>query len=461
MAAKESNNRVSPSTGEGFVFGPDATVAVVGAGYIGSVLAAVLADRGVNVLALDSNKSIVEKISAGLSPVREPGLDELVRTSVASGKLNASTDLSRVRDASVILITVGTPLDDDNNPDISGIEKLVSALSPYVEDGQLVILKSTVPPYTTETKVAEPLRQHADVMVAFCPERLSEGNAIDECQKIPVVVGGVDARSTDAAIGFWRSIFEVDIVPLESARAAELVKLADNAWIDLNIAIAFELAKLADHMDVDVLPVISAANSLPKGDYNVNILTPSVGVGGHCLTKDPWFLNSFSRKFGAEFSTAVTSRRVNDSAPLYSARKFQRRLSEKFSHIDPRDITVAVLGLSFKNNTGDCRFSPAIPFIDYLSSSGLRVRAFDPWVAEGERCLFPDITHCQDMSETLEQAHGVAFLSGHSTFHEITTMLLSEKLQNGAVIFDGRMFFSRERIEEFKGKGFDYLGVGR
>ena len=162
-------------------------------------------------------------------------------------------------------------------------------MKPFVKDDQLIIVKSTVPPCTTEEDVAIPLRQFAEVDVAFCPERLAEGNAINECKNIPVVIEGLMKEVLKRACEFWSQALSIKCIKVQNSRAAELVKLADNAWIDLNISLAFELAKISDIINVDVLSVIDAANSLPKGDYNVNILRPSIGVGGYCLTKDPFF----------------------------------------------------------------------------------------------------------------------------------------------------------------------------
>lgn len=442
-------------------YGFDSTIAVIGAGYIGSVLSAVMADSGANVVALDINNSIVDAINSGRSPVREPGLDDLIHKAVASGKLRASGDFSGIQNAQVVLITVGTPLGEEFNPDTSGIDSVVDAISPYVRSGQLIVVKSTVPPYTTEINVAAPLRKHANVLVAFCPERLAEGNAIEECRKIPVVVGGVDQESTEAATRFWDTMLGVEVRNVGSARAAELVKLANNAWIDLNIALAFELAKLADKMEVDVLPIISAANSLPKGEYNVNILTPSVGVGGYCLTKDPWFLDSFARGLNTDFKTAVASRTVNDQAPLYSANRLQKELSDAFPDTNNSEIKVAVLGLSFKNNTGDCRFTPTLPFIDQMASLGYDLFAYDPWISDEDWSIFNKVKRCNNLYDVLAGSHAVAYLAGHGEFYNLTAEVLKEKLQNNAVLFDGRMFFPRDDIESFENQSFNYIGVGR
>lgn len=433
----------------------------MGAGYIGAVLSAVLADSGASVRAVDVDEDVVRAYDAGESPVREPGLGQLIGEMVRAGRLAATTDPSVVADADVVLITVGTPLKDDGTADMAHIQAAVASIAPHVRDGQLVIVKSTVPPFTTERHVAGPLRERADVLVGFCPERLAEGNAIHECRHIPVVVGGVDGRSADAAERFWRETLGVETIRVGSAREAELVKLADNMWIDLNIALATELARLADRIDVDVLPVIAAANSLPKGQHHVNILLPSVGVGGYCLTKDPWFLDAFARAHGGSFRTAVVSRTVNDESPAYAADRLHTALRERFPELAPDEQRVAVLGLSFKNDTGDCRFTPTKPAVDALLDRGYEVVAYDPWVSEADWSMFTGVERVGSAEDALRGAHAAAFLAGHREFHELSATALGELLRPGAVVFDGRMFFPRETIDAFRRAGLGFRGVGR
>lgn len=436
-------------------------VAVVGAGYIGTVIASVLAESGCAVHAIEKNPHIVALLNRGSSPVKEPGLEELVAEVVSSGRLAASADYANVADADVILITVGTPLGEDGSADTAHIGAAVEAIAPYVRDGQLVMVKSTVPPFTTQKLVADRLRPLADLHVAFCPERLAEGNAIAEFRSLPIVVGGVDRDSTRHAEEFWRSVLDVEVFTLESATAAELVKLADNAWIDLNIALAFELAKLADQVGVDVLPIIAAANSLPKGQHHVNILLPSVGVGGYCLTKDPWFLHAFAKAHGTSFETARVSRTVNDQSPRYAAGRIDEALRRAFPEKSPGEMRITVMGVAFKNNTGDCRFTPTKGTIEALKEFGYELVVYDPWVSDRDMAGITDARRASDPAEALTGAHGVAFLAGHRELKAITPDGLAGLVEPGAVVFDGRMFFDRDTIEAFGRLGLVVRGVGR
>jgi nucleotide sugar dehydrogenase len=436
-------------------------IVVIGAGYIGAVLSAVLSDKGELVTAIDINQEIISKYQSGRSPFNEPGLDELINRVVNNGQLSATTDFAVVANADVILITVGTPLMEDGNADKNAINQAISAMLPYIKDGQLVIVKSTVPPLTTENDIAKPLRQKANVRVAFCPERLAEGNAIEECLNIPVVVGGVDHESGEMAAEFWKTSLGVECIKVNNSTAAELVKLADNAWIDLNIALAFELAKVADQLDIDVLPVIKASNSLPKGEFNVNILLPSVGVGGYCLTKDPLFLSSFAKSLGTSFQTAVTSREINNQSPIYAANRLHESLQNQFSDLKVEDITIGVLGLAFKNDTGDCRFTPTLNAIHHLVELGYKVKIYDPYVSEKDYSMFKRAIKANSIVEILKDAHAIAFFCGHTEFKKIKNIDFQKFLSTGAIIFDGRMFFSEEQISHFKKSGFIFKGVGR
>ena len=434
-------------------------VTVIGFGYIGSVIGAVLASSGIKVLGIDKDKRIIDAVKKGMSPFNEPGLQELISSGVASGNLSVSEDISSCRGSEVFVVTVGTPLSDSYNPDLSQIVAAIKMIQPFVQDGTLVILKSTVPPFTTEAVVAPILLEKAKVHLAFCPERLAEGSAIRELTSIPVVVGGIDEESIEKAAAFWESALGVEIIKVGNARTAEMVKLADNLWIDLNIALAGELAQLSDKMDIDVLEVIRAANSLPKGNHHVNILTPSVGVGGYCLTKDPWFVYSLGKRYGLDLSIPRVSRTVNDGMPLYSVSLIDALLKETGK--DSGAMKVGILGIAFKNNTGDCRYTPTKPVISELINLGYRVQLCDPWVSEEDASRVTALPVIKDAEPVIKDSDCVAFLAGHREFHQIPIERIAELAKPNALIFDGRMFFDKQKIRRMRELGLRYKGVGR
>ena len=436
-------------------------VAVVGSGFIGSVIASVLASKGCDVDAIDVSEKLIAAFNADNCPIKEPGLAELAAEQRAQGRLRFSSDFSRVADADVILVTVGTPLAEDFTPDISHIHAATEQLAKHVHDGQLVMVKSTVPPGITRTVVAERLREVADVLVAFSPERLAEGTAIRELGVLPIVVGGMDEESSHAAAQFWRDALGVQVIEVSSPEAAEMVKLADNLWIDLNIALAHDLAKLCDALPypLDVLEVIAGANSLKKGQHYVNILTPSNGVGGYCLTKDPWFVHTLGAKHGADLLTPHTSRTVNAGMPAYCAAQIAGWA--RATNRAPADLRLAVLGLAFKTNSGDVRLTPVVPLLQSLAAEGFAmVTVHDPMVLEEDAAHW-GVDLDPSMENTLTGADGVIFLVGHDEFKALTPARIASLATPGARVFDGRMYFNRADIAQFGELGLAYKGVGR
>ena len=440
----------------------NANVAVIGFGYVGACIGAVLASKKYHVVGVDTNPDLVETINRGEVHIHEPGLGDLVRQGAADGYLSATTDLAAVADADVVIMAVGTPM-DDFEPDTRQVAAACRELARHLKKGQLVILKSTVPPYTTEDLVKPILEESGltageDFHLAFCPERLAEGRALHELQLLPIVVGGVNEASTTAAGEFWEEALGLPTIRVSNARTAEMSKLADNLWIDLAIAIGNELALLSEKLDIDVLEVIEAANSLPKGAHHVNILTPSVGVGGSCLTKDPWFVDHIAREHDLELQLPATGRRVNEEMPRHSVQLISDALTE--TGRDLKDAKVAVLGVAFKNNTGDVRLTPTEPVIRALESSGCDLRVYDPLVTDNDMAEITG-SAVKDVHRALEDADCVAFLTGHDEFRRLDLSDIAHEVSSGAVIFDGRFYFTRQQIDQMKDLGLRYQGIGR
>ncbi|MFD2762691.1 nucleotide sugar dehydrogenase [Micromonospora eburnea] len=438
------------------------TVAVVGMGYVGSCVAATLADRGLSVVGVDTDADLVSRLNRGTTPLAEPGLTELVAAGVRSGRLRATTDQEAVADADVVLLTVATPVRADGSLDDDHLRAACAALGRSLRAGQLVILKSTVPPGTTRDLVrplleSSGLRAGTDFALAFAPERLAEGTALADLRALPVVVGGIDPHSTRVAADFLRGALGADTLPQESLEAAEIVKLADNWWIDLNIALANELAMFCDLYGVDVLDVISAANSIPKGNGHVNILRPSVGVGGSCLTKDPWMVWQSARRHGLEITTAPVGREVNQRMPGYTARLILDDLDAR--RVPPSEATVAVLGLAFKNDTGDLRATPARAVVEALLASGVRLRIHDPLVDPVRAQEIFGLPVTTTVEETVRDAHCVALLAMHRNFAALDFARLP--VAESCLVLDGRAYLPKERIAMLERLGYTYRGVGR
>jgi UDP-N-acetyl-D-mannosaminuronic acid dehydrogenase len=292
--------------------------------------------------------------------------------------------------------------------------------------------------------------------LAFCPERLAEGQAIRELTSIPVVVGAVDERSARACATLWRHALGVDSVVVDNPRTAEMVKLADNLWVDLNVALANELAKVCDRLGMDALQVIDAANTMPKGGGDVNILRPSMGVGGYCLTKDPWFVHHLGESVGLNLAIPRTSRTVNDTMPAYTYGLLERLLADQGKVLETSRI--AVLGIAFKNNTGDCRLTPTKSVVDLLEESGCRLSIHDPWVTDADALTVTTIPLTADIESAVEDADALVVLAGHRQFHQMPLVRLAGLAAPQCVFLDGRNSFDPAAVRT---AGFVYKGIGR
>jgi UDP-N-acetyl-D-mannosaminuronic acid dehydrogenase len=437
-------------------------VAIVGLGYVGSCFAAMLADRGCDVTGVDNDHRLIDELEAGHCRYQDEGLAELLFAGMAAGRLTVTTDYAAVRAADVVLIAVGTPVRADGSLVDEQLSGACAEVSRHLRDGHLVMVKSTVPPGATRNLVL-PLLARSGLTVgehyglAFTPERFAEGTALRELRRLPIVVGGIDADSTLAAAEFWSRTFQVEVFPLESPESAEIVKLADNWWIDLNIALANELAKFCALYGVDVLDVIKAANTVPKGAGNVNILLPSVGVGGSCLVKDPWMVWRSARERGMEILTAPIGREVNAGMPEYTAQLIIDELVRLGKR--PEASTVAVLGLAFKNDTGDLRATPVEGAVTALKKAGLQVRVFDPLVDPVQAEELVDIKPAETLREAVQDADCVALMTLHREFADIDFAELP--VATSCLILDGRAYFPKERITALRRLGYVYRGIGR
>ncbi|XVQ84290.1 nucleotide sugar dehydrogenase [Microbispora siamensis] len=437
-------------------------MAVIGMGYVGSTVAAVLAGQGVDVVGIDVDPALVARLEGRRCGFGEPGLPRLLYDGLDSGRLRVTTDYDVIPDVDVVVVTVGTPVRDTEVVD-EYLRAACAELGKRLRAGQLVILKSTVPPGVLR-KVVAPLleggglRMGEDVGLAYCPERLSEGQALLELRTFPMVVGAWCPDSGAAAAAFWRRTIGVEIIACTSVESAEMVKLASNWWIDHNIAMANDLAKLCAVLDVDVLEVIAAANTIPKGTGRVNILLPSVGVGGSCLTKDPWMVWRAARDRDLDLPTIPVAREVNDSMPYYTVGLIAEELARLGRRLE--EAKIAVLGVAFKNNTGDLRATPVLPVVSGLRQAGAQVALHDPLA---DPCEVEKMFGLAPVGavEALSGADCVAVLARHDEFAEIDFVALRESMASPCLIVDGRAYYSPETIDEFRRHGFAYRGIGR
>ena len=348
-------------------------VTVIGLGYIGLPTAAILASRKVQVLGVDINPVVVDTINNGEIHIIEPDLDIIVNAAVSQGYLHASTKPDK---ADVFLIAVPTPFKENYQPDLSYIEAAAHSIAPCLKSGDLVILESTSPVGTTEQlsdwleslrpDLTFPTKESAepDVSIAHCPERVLPGHVLTELIHNDRVLGGITPGCCDVVIEFYSTFVEGEML-LTNARTAEMCKLVENSFRDVNIALANELSVICDKFGIDIWELIKLANHHPR----VNILQPSTGVGGHCIAVDPWFIVS---QAGEDARIIRTAREVNDYKPRYVAESIAA-----YARAQSHD-SITCFGLSFKPNIDDLRESPAIEVAKLLSARGLRLNVVEP-----------------------------------------------------------------------------------
>ena len=334
-------------------------VSVFGLGYIGLPTAAILASRKINVIGVDVNLQVIQTINAGDIHFIEPELDLLVHAAVSQGYLCA-TDTPKPAD--VFIIAVPTPFKDDHEPDLSYIQAAAMAMAPVLRAGNLVILESTSPVGTTE-KLAEWLAherrdltfphthgQSSDIRMAYCPERVLPGHILRELVQNDRIIGGLTPQCAAKAVDLYAHFVEGECI-LTHARTAEMCKLTENSFRDVNIAFANELSMICDELNIDVWSLISLANRHPR----VNILQPGPGVGGHCIAVDPWFIVRSAPDHSALIRTA---RQVNDAKPAWVVKKVRSVVGDYLQQHPSktaRDVTITCLGLAFKADIDDLR----------------------------------------------------------------------------------------------------------
>ena len=359
-------------------------MAILGMGYIGLPTAVALATRGIEVIGVDINPEIVAAVSRGEVPFIEPDLAVGVSGAVAMGRLTATLETP---EADAYIIAVPTPFNGDHTADLSYVQAAAEQIAPCLRPGNIVVLESTSPPGTTEKvgqwigalrpdlKMPHDGEPGADVFVAHCPERVLPGRIMIEIITNDRVVGGLTRRCAERAASIYRVFAQGEIL-LTDAASAEMAKLVENAYRDVNIAFANELALISESLHIDVWEVIRLANRHPR----VNILSPGPGVGGHCIPVDPWFIVSAAPQLAKLIRTA---REVNDRRPHHVAEQVVEK-AKRF-----RSPTIACLGLTFKANVDDIRESPAIEIVGLIAKAlpDVEILISDPFVRAMPRML--------------------------------------------------------------------------
>ena len=404
-------------------------VSVIGMGYIGLPTAAVLASRRVKVIGIDVNQHVVDTINQGKIHIIEPELDILVRSAVQTGHLRASKQPEK---ADVFMIAVPTPFKGEYEPDLSYIESAAKSIAPVLEKGNLVILESTSPVGATE-KMKEWMRverpdlsfpefwsdnSQADIAIAHCPERVLPGHVIRELVENDRIIGGVTTRCAEQARNLYKIFVEAECL-ITDCRTAELAKLVENSFRDVNIAFANELSLICDKLNINVWELIKLANRHPR----VNILQPGPGVGGHCIAVDPWFIVNSAPD---ESKLIHTARLVNDGKPSFVLEKINQAV--QVIGREKSELAIVCLGLSFKPNIDDLRESPALDIAQRVSLMGFsKLLLVEPNITKMPDGFEKDKTELLALEKAVEVADIVVLLVDHSPFKEMDLGLLSGK----------------------------------
>ncbi len=387
------------------------TICVLGLGYIGLPTASFLATKGCKVIGVDVSSEVVDTINRAEVHIQEPELDVLVRSAVHSGNLTAQTEPAT---ADVFFITVPTPIREDRKPDLTYVKSASQAIAPYIQPGNLVVLESTCPIGTTEDLVLETLIEEGvpvdqGVLIAHCPERVLPGRILIELVQNDRIVGGINDASTRAAAEFYRQFVSGEVFET-TAKVAEMTKLTENTFRDVNIALANELSIICDKHDIDVWELIRLANRHPR----VDILNPGPGVGGHCIAVDPWFVVASAPE---QAKLIKAARIVNDSKPRWVVDKVKAKADRL------KAPAIACLGLAFKANVDDLRQSPAVDIVRDLQREEVgKLLICEPNVdTHPEFDLVP-------LADAVAEADIILLLVDHKEFRALNAHRIQDKI---------------------------------
>lgn len=422
-------------------------IAVLSLGRVGLPTAVVFASKGFDVVGVDIDEYKVRAVNEGKCYIKEPKLGSLLKEVVSKGKLKASTDVHiATYEADVVIVAVPTPI-SSGVVNLDYLKKALESIRTTLHDGELIVIESTIPPYTT-TRFAASLLERSGLKVesefylAHVPERIAPGRAVEELSSIPRVVGGVGPKSTKKAMEVYAKV-SPNLHPTD-ATTAEFVKLIENTFRDVNIAYANLLALCAGRIEVDVYEAIKLANTHPR----VNIHFPGAGVGGPCLTKDPYMLIELMSDFWGVGLISM-ARKINEYMPYYIINLVEKSLQDE--KLEVAEANIAILGTAYKGGVDDIRESPAETVIKELLKKGAQVKTYDPYTSESFGAV---PAHC--VEDTVKQADNIVIVTDHPEFRKLNFSRIASLVRR-KIIVDGRRVV--EPYEAYK-YGFKYYGIG-
>ncbi|MBD3244669.1 MAG: nucleotide sugar dehydrogenase [Candidatus Moranbacteria bacterium] len=424
------------------------TIAVIGIGYVGLPLACLAADKGYQVLGVDINQKLIDKVNKAQVPFKDDLVKKLLKKTVQSGNLKASNDFKLLKKVETIAVCVPTPVDENYQPDFKPLISAVQRIKENLVKGQLVIIESTINPGVCEEIVLPILEQGGkkvgkDFYLAHAPERINPGDPKWNVSNLPRNVGALSKTGLKKAAQFYRDIIDAPINEMQSIKEAEATKTIENAFRDINIAFINEIAKSFDQLGIDVVDVIKGASS----KFSFMAHWPSCGVGGHCIPVDPYYLIRKAETVGFSHDFLKLARQINNHMPKYTVELYQDELNKVGLAV--KGTKTAVLGIAYKADIDDTRESPAFEIIEELKKMGADVLTYDPLVLEKSTE--------KSLKQTLKKAQALLIVTDHSEFKEKLDGQTLKK-NNIKVVLDGKNCLDKEDIVK---AGVNYKGIGR
>jgi UDP-N-acetyl-D-mannosaminuronic acid dehydrogenase len=445
-------------------------IVVVGMGYVGIPAAALFADvEGINVVGIQRKSKRsgwkIDLLNSGKNPIGgdEPGLSELIERVHKKGTFKVTDNFSECKDADVILIDVQTPTDEKGIPHYDSLKEVSKKIGTYIRKNVLVVIESTVAPGTTENIVKPILEQESklkagkDFSLTFSYERVMVGRLLYNITKLPRIIGGIDEFSTKKAMELYKNIVEADLYPTD-ALTAEVTKVVENTYRDVNIAFANEVALMCESLGIDVFKVRELVNTLTNDPSNPssnpvrNMHFAGAGVGGHCLPKDPWLFKYGVDTYGkikVNPYVIITSRKINMSMPNHMVELLEEGLSDAGQKI--KDAKIAILGVAFLENSDDTRNTPSKTLYEILEKKGAKPVLHDPYLRDFE------ISFTKDYDEVINDADAIVLMTKHKDYFNLDIVKIKNKMKN-PVIIDGRNVYKKKDCEKL---GFIYKGIGK
>ena len=431
-------------------------VCVIGIGRIGLPTAISFAKANLPTIGVDINSELVEKVNSGVFPLKdEPGYEELFEKVIENGKLKATTELKKALDVSdIILLSLPTPMDENNVPDYSAISNVCKNLSNEMSPNSLIVIESTIEPGFVENELISllesnnKLKINQNFSIGVCPENANPGEILHDFNNLPRLIGGYDEKTLNLIYSIYSFVFPVEFLKMSNCKTANAVKLTTNVFRDLNIAFVNELAQLYEKLGIDVYEVLNAAQK----KYNFQIHYPGPGVGGPCLPVNSYQLINSAKAINSELKLVQTGRKINEKMPNHLISLLQNGLNE----INKQMInsTILILGISYKADVKDIQISPAKDIVDLLKKEQVNVKIFDPYFLNS---LEYGIKTEASLNEAVEDIDGVIIVTAHKEFLEIEPKFFVKENKK-IVIVDSRGIINQQ---ESKNDGNIYRGIGR